>query len=375
MSTVTMLDRQSATLPPALSLDAETAPVQDLPLDPARILRAKPAYTTRRVPLQAARALRQGEVAPRAGDLVLARVEKLGQHQRIELPSGRRAQLHAGDEIVVCYGARYAPDQFEASVPDDLGPCHLVAAGGVAALCLGKHDKVRPPTRIRPLGLLVDGAGRRLNLVDHALPAAPAAAKSPPLMAVAGATMNAGKTTCAASLIRGLKRRGLRVGAAKATGTGAGGDRWVYVDAGADLVLDFTDLGEASTAGLPTQRVEAIFNGLVDQLSAAEVDAIVVEVADGLLQRETAALLRAPSFRARCSGLFFAAGDALGAIAGVGQLERDGHRVLAVGGTLTASPLATREARQAVALPVVTSEQLATGWWMPFPEPAPVSGR
>lgn len=338
-------------------------------LDPLRLMRAKHSYAMRRIPLDGPLKLLSGEVAPRSGDLVLARVQHLGQHAKIELPTGRRASLFAGDEIVVCYGERYAPDQFEAHVPDNLGPCHLVAAGGIAAVCSDKHDSVKAPTQIKPIGLVADADGRRLNLADHTLSAAVSPTQTPPVIAVAGAMMNAGKTTCAASLIRGLKRRGLLVGVAKVTGTGAGGDRWLMVDSGADAVLDFTDVGAASTAGLSPSRVEGIFNTLVDHLAAAAVDVIVVEVADGLLQRETAMLLDSPSFKARCTGVIFAAKDALGAAAGVRHMESEGHTVLAVGGVLSASPLATREARRIVAVPVVTTEHLVAGWWLPFPEP------
>ena len=296
---------------------------------------------------------------------------KLGQHQRIELPSGRRAGLYPGEEIIVCYGARYAPDQFEAFVPDHLGTCHLVAAGGIAAEYSEKHNKVRPPTQIQPIGLLIDTEGKRLNLADHALPERPMPARTPPLIAVTGTMMNAGKTTCAANLMRGLKRRGLRVGVAKITGTGAGGDRWKMVDAGADLVLDFTDVGVSSTAGLTPERLDSVFCQLVAHLAASAVDVIVVEVADGLFQRETAMLLDSESFRLTCNGIVFAASDAMGAMAGVQYLNQRSHRVLAVGGTLSASPLATRETRMVVPVPVVTSAHLETGWWMPFPEPAP----
>ena len=99
-----------------------------------RLSRAKAAYTTRRVDLSAATTLLQSEVIhevsgqvthavienliPQAGDIVLARVKKMGQHQRLELANGRRASLFVGDEVVVSYGNRYAPDQFEALVPN-----------------------------------------------------------------------------------------------------------------------------------------------------------------------------------------------------------------------------------------------------------------
>ena len=54
----------------------------------------------------------------------------------------------------------------------------------------------------------------------------------------------------------------------------------------------------------------------------------------------------------------FAAGDALGACAGVDRLRADNVPVVAVSGALTASPLAVREVQQVVQLPVFDAEQL-----------------
>ncbi len=96
-------------------------------LDTDRAARLKVAYSVRRVdlarPLTVVR-----DVAPRHGDLVLAR-GAIGQHAKLELTTSRRAALYPGDEIVVAIGTRYASDQFEAELPPDLGPCHLVGAG------------------------------------------------------------------------------------------------------------------------------------------------------------------------------------------------------------------------------------------------------
>jgi len=122
------------------------------PLSTERLSQAKWAYTTRRIDQQQPLQLLQGSLCPEAGDLLLARVEELGQHKRLELVSSRRATLFEDDEIVVVYGNRYAPDQFEGIVPDHLGACRLVAAGGVAARLLNRHDKVKSATRITPYG-------------------------------------------------------------------------------------------------------------------------------------------------------------------------------------------------------------------------------
>src|SRR5262245_269365 len=99
----------------------------------ARLMRAAWAFTTRRVPRGAVCKMVRPSSAPKPGDLVLARIDVIGYHSNLQLPDGRRKHLFAGDEVVVTYGNRYAPSQFEAVVPETLGPCHLVASGGVAA--------------------------------------------------------------------------------------------------------------------------------------------------------------------------------------------------------------------------------------------------
>ena len=318
---------------------------------------AKFAYTTRRLAVAGLIELFDDQ-APRAGDVVLARVQEIGQHKRLELRDGRRATLFPGDEIVVCYGTRYAPDQFEGKVPGDLGPCELVAAGGIAAEVLQRHANMEEATRIAPIGLLGTGSGRPANLRDYAIDPPPAILRRPPTLAVVGSAMNAGKTTAAANLIRGLCARGLRVGAAKVTGTGAGGDVWLMKDAGADPVVDFTDAGFSSTYGVMPSEIERILLTLSRHLAAAGAEVIVLETADGMFQAETVALLGTRSLAANVDAVVFAARDALGAAAGARALGELGLRVVAVSGVLTASPLAMREAHMATGLPVLDLEAL-----------------
>jgi hypothetical protein len=301
-----------------------------------------------------------GEVTPRVGDLVLVRVEKLGQHKHLELACGRRARLFPGDEIVLAYGNRYAPDQFEAEVPADVGPCHMVAGGGIAARVLSKHDRMTSATRVVPLGILADSTGRTLNLARFALPSMPLPRSRPFTVAVVGTSMNAGKTETATHIIRGLKSAGLRVGAAKVTGTGAGGDAWSMRDAGAFEVLDFGDVGLPSTYMESEDSVQDSLCTLVAQLAADGAHAIVIEVADGVFQRETAALVQSAMFRRAVDAVVFAAGDAMGSVGGVAWLREKKLPVVAAGGLLTASPLASREAAAALGVPVLTLEDLAS---------------
>lgn len=330
-----------------------------LPLSRERMLRAKVAYTPRHVDLEAAVMLLVGDdVEPKAGDLVLARIEKIGHHGALELTTGRRSTLFPGDEIVVCYGNRYAPDQFEAEVPHDLASCHLVAAGGIAAQALSWHVNIKPPTAIIPIGLLADVKGKRINLSGAAVAKLGHSYPLPYTVAVVGTSMNAGKTTTVANLIYGLTCAGLKVGAAKVTGTGSGKDTWFMGDAGARLALDFTDAGFPSTFRLTVTEVEGIFTTLTSHLAKTGVDVIILEVADGLYQQETAALLSSATFKKMVNSVIFAAGDAMGAMAGVEWLRRKDLPVVAVSGLLTASPLAVIEAADATGVTIIDKNML-----------------
>jgi hypothetical protein len=295
--------------------------------------------------------------------MVLARVDAIGQHSSLHLVNGRRRWLFPGVEVVVAYGNRYASSQFEAEVPDTVGPCHLVAGGGIASRVRSWHKRMAlGPTEITPIGLLGDTAGRRINLRDHALPLVDdLPGHRPTVIAVVGTSMDSGKTQTCAHLVRGLAVAGSRVGYAKVTGTGAGGDYFSLKDAGADPVLDFTDVGVPTTYLLSPQEVEDTMVALVNHVARQGVDAVVIEIADGILQRETATLLDGSTFARTVDGIVLAAQDSMGALAGYEWLRRRSTPVLALSGVLTAAPLQVREAREATGLPIHDREALATG--------------
>lgn len=327
-------------------------------LSASRAAALKTPYATRRVPRESFATIITDQ-KPAVGDLVLVRVDKIGQHKNLELACGRRARLFPGDEIVLAYGNRYAPDQFEAEVPEDLGPCHMVAGGGIAARMISRHVRMAPATQIEPIGLIGDRNGRPINLADHALPSLPPPAQRPFTVAVVGTSMNAGKTETVTHTIRGLRNAGYAVGAAKVTGTGAGCDVWSMVDAGAMQVLDFGDAGLPSTYLASLEQCEKAMVTLVAHLAVGGAQAIVFEVADGLYQRETAMLLDSPLFRANVDAIIFAAGDAMGSACGVSWLRSRRLPVVAASGLLTASPLAMREAAEATGLPILGIDDLA----------------
>jgi hypothetical protein len=331
--------------------------------DITRIRNASWAFTTRRVTRDTAKILLPLEGKPQPGDLILATVDFLGQHPGLQLPNGRRKQLFPGDEIVVAYGNRYASNQFEAVIPETFGPCHLVAGGGIASRAVSWHVSMKKgPTLITPIGVLGDLNNKRMNLCDFALlPLNEIKTRLPTAIAVVGTGMDSGKTQSCAFLVRGLISAGLRVAYAKITGTGAGGDTWLLTDAGAYPVLDFTDAGMATTYMITIEQLELLLMTLMGHIANENVDAMVLEIADGVMQQETAALLKSPVFASLVAGIVMASQDSMGASAGIHFLKHYAKPpVLAISGIISAAPLQVREAEIALKLPVYDREGLAT---------------
>jgi hypothetical protein len=336
-------------------------------------VRLKWTYVTRTMPAAAAAATTIGphDGPARAGDLIVARVDRIGAHDHAEDPAGRRVRLYPGDLVVGAYGNRYATDFYEGYVPAG-ARTHLLTAGGLIGTVAAAHEAHPDPTTLEVAGRLVDEQLRPLSLEDFAQPLPPPsrAAYAPLTMAVLGTSMNAGKTTTAAALVRGFARAGFTPGAGKVTGSGSGKDRWSYLDAGAHALLDFLDFGMPSTFGYPLDRLGATMTAIREGLAGEGCDVVALEIADGLLQAETDWLARRlPGF---ADAVVFAAVDALSAHSGVALLREMGVPVRAVSGLVTRSPLAAREAAAATGLPVLSPAVLADGAAIRLASPEPV---
>ena len=332
---------------------------QMTPLTPALCDIAKWAFTTRRVNRDDVRGLSPDFGSARAGDLILCEIAEIGHHKKIQLAERRVSESYPGDLVVLCLGDRYAPDQFLASAVIDDDLIDLVAGGGVAGRVDAAHAFMDEPTRLKPLGLLTGARGQVLNVADYALPGI-CANHDVTVIGVFGASMNSGKTTAASSLAHGLMRAGYAVAGVKATGTGAFGDFNSFEDGGAPA-LDFTDVGMATTFRMPLDRIEAGFDTLVATAAARGAEVVVVEIADGVFQQETRAILRSSHIRDRLDGILFAAPDALSALGGVMVLEQLGLAPFAISGMVSCSPLATAEAAEVTGLPILSREDL----WSP----------
>jgi hypothetical protein len=108
------------------------------------------------------------------------------------------------------------------------------------------------------------------------------------------------------------------------------------------------------------EQVDTIIEMLVTHLSVAKMDAIVIEVGDGLFQRETATLLNSRTFAKTVDSIILAAVDAMGAVAGTELLECKRLPITAISGRLTASPLAIAETANVTGLSVLDEAALSS---------------
>lgn len=296
-------------------------------------------------------------VGVEAGDLILAKVRSLSSHRALITSDSKRLRLYRDDYILGVAGNRYASDAFEARITSD-GPLHLLTASGMCGTVVSRHSSQAEPTTLELVGRVCDSDGR-INLIERCFSVRVPAPGKPNVVLVLGSGMNAGKTTTSRRLVKSLLRNGLRVSACKLTGSVSHRDLYEYESTGAQDVRDFSSYGFPSTFGCPLPELERLFLTMVADAELAKPDVIVMEIADGLLQKETAAILGSAICRSRVVGAVLAAPCSLSSLQGIHQLTKHGHRVLAVSGLISNSPLMVREFSALSSVPFASSSSQA----------------
>ena len=85
--------------------------------------------------------------------------------------------------------------------------------GGVIGFCTGHHSSLSDAIKLEVAGVVCDEHGNVRNIADHALAPRQTIGETAPLILIAGACMNSGKTYAATELIKQATRVGLRVAA------------------------------------------------------------------------------------------------------------------------------------------------------------------
>ncbi|MCG8555906.1 MAG: hypothetical protein MJD61_11565 [Proteobacteria bacterium] len=297
---------------------------------------------------------RSSSSKPRVGDVVVAEIVKTGKHQRVMTASNKRLRMYPGDKILGALGNRYATMAFEARV-SSLHKLHMLTGAGMLGTVRSRHSEQRAPTELRYLGHLLDESGKPVNLKDRLFPTETTELAPCRTLLVVGTAMDTGKTTAVARLARGLARRGKRVAACKLTGSVSHRDPDELLATGVVDVRDFSDYGLPSTYLCPQDELVRLYTRMLEDAARCEPEIVLMELADGLLQRETSMLLSEPGLRRRAAGVLLTAPCAASALYAVAAVEQLGHRVVGVSGVITNSPLLVAEFGGRSSVPVASS--------------------
>jgi hypothetical protein len=280
--------------------------------------------------------------APRAGDVVVVRVlTDNATYNMLELPTGRLAKVNPGDVLAGVLGCRRALKGFVGDVPATVATgdeLHLLNLGGVIGSCSGHHSSLNDAIKVEVIGLACDDQGAVKNIADVALPWREHLGQTAPLVVIAGACMNSGKTYAATEIIQQGTRAGLRVAAAKLSGIACLRDTLNMADHGAIVTASFLDCGLPSTVG--AGDLAPVAKAIIARLNESAPDLIVIELGDGILGGYSVeSLFEDAEFREAMTALVFCASDYVGAWGGIELFRRRGIEVDLVAGSVTDSKM------------------------------------
>lgn len=317
--------RNSETAPPVRIIEADKTGSSTSPLDISRTVAVTSACEQ-----------------PRAGDVVAVRaLTDSATYNMLELRTGRLAKINPGDLLIGVLGRRRALKGFVGDVPATVNAgdqLHLLNMGGVIGFCTGHHSSLSDAIKLEVVGLVCDEHGRVRNIGDHALVPRQTLGETAPLVFIAGACMNSGKTYAATELIKQATRAGLRVAAAKLSGVACLRDTLNMSDHGAIATASFLDCGLPSTVGVGD--LAPVAKAVIARLNESAPDFIVIEMGDGILGGYSVeSVFDDQELREATAAIIFCASDYVGAWGGIELFRRRGIEIEMVAGSVTDSQM------------------------------------
>jgi hypothetical protein len=265
---------------------------------------------------------------------VLVAVEILNNkatYNKLELTSGRMAQVKRGDVVVGALGHRKALFGYSGHLPEKLvlgDEVQVLNIGGVLGICDSVNANFGQPFNAKVLGTVLDFPilGERTSFparvgLETLKDDVPLNTNGIPVVALAGTCMDSGKTAAACAIISRLRHLGYTVDAFKSTGVALRRDILAMEDAGARDTLIFSDYGVVATT---SKNGPAVTRTMLNELCINQPDVIVFELGDGILgSYGVEAILKDADIGAALSCLVLCANDPVGATGGVDLLQSE----------------------------------------------------
>ncbi|WP_328720686.1 hypothetical protein OHT52_15195 [Streptomyces sp. NBC_00247] len=282
----------------------------------------------------------------RAGDLVIARVVRVGAYKAVENIHGRDVRIRVGDELVGVLGDRHSTTSIYGGLPESGlpvragAPADLMAVGGVIGIAASSPASLGTATALELVGLAADADGRVVRLERRSAPTVTGI----PVVFVGGTAAEVGKTTFAAALVNHLAtRHGMRVGVTKLAGTGRLRDLLTLADAGAHCAADFVDAGLATTYGHSAEAVVGAARHLVGRLAEEGAELVVAELGGDLWGAGIPDILRDAGLVDAARALVLVPSDTMASLGADTWLTQNGITIPPVHGVPHRNVMAARE--------------------------------
>lgn len=310
---------------------------------------------------------------PQAGDVAFFEVTKLGMHKHMQMIDGKNHRILPGDVFMATFGNRYAAAKFEGKVPEKIYPeYHILGQGGLVGIIntIHQHYEHKEPTKVRLTGYARNTNMDIINTKYYSKPKIKfgeiTLKDTEIILSIEDCSMDSDKITTAGYLSRGYALSGEKVAFIKLTGTVHTKETDFEVDYGAHYTTDFSSLGFPSTYLCSLPELLNLYQGLLAEVHKnCKPNKIIIEIADDLLQRETAMLLHSEKFMRTVNRVIYSYSNSTGILQGLNTLNRLKIKPLALCGSFTVSPILIDEVKSMTDIPVVTLEDLIeTKEWM-----------
>jgi len=223
------------------------------------------------------------------GDYVVCEVVgRPGPLYQIERPSGRMCGVFDGDIVIGAFGARAATLEGVGDwrdIGDDMA-LHALTPAGLFGKATSVSPLLPPFMQLAYKGHVV--RGEKVTMSQFCTHRDPIDLTIPVVLLI-GTSMSSGKTTSGRVIVHELRRRGLKVTAAKLTGAARYRDMLSLGDAGADEIFDFVDVGLPSTV-CPPDEFEAAVRQLLTMIATTGAEILVAEAGASPLEPYNGAL-------------------------------------------------------------------------------------
>jgi len=293
------------------------------------------------------------------GDLILCRSLDFSF---VESPLGQMVRVYPNSTLFSVLAARESTGYTVGEAPRTKLPTdrkfQQLTESGVTGICTSYRKAQKKPADLKILGRVVDDKENKIDMKSLAIlePSESIYSEAPSIFVV-GSSTDAGKTMTVDYLVNYFKKKKMKIGCIKVTGTMSVRENLEYLHAGTDFVLDAVDAGWATTYTKQSTEILRAAKGLINEASKKDPDLIFVELGGDIIGANSEAILNDLEIRKYIGCLLLAAKDSFAALGVTHSLEKLNLRPMAISGVVAVNELTCKRCTRLTGIQTVDIER------------------